>query len=67
MKRNKMTFKEVRNLFFAEHPEFTHERRARKSQSEYSTTCRCYFCDFVEFLRRDGQITDKQAGRLTLG
>ena len=67
MKRNKMTFKEVRNLFFAEHPQFTHERRARKSQNAYSCDCRCYFCDFVEFLRRNGDITDKQADRLTLG
>lgn len=62
-----MTFKEVRNLFFAEYPQFAHERRARKSQNNYSTDCRCYFCDFVEFLRRDGCITDKQAESITLG
>lgn len=67
MKRNKMTFKEVRNLFFEEHPQFAHERRARKSQNDYSTDCRCSFCDFVEFLRSQGDITNKQAARLTLG
>lgn len=67
MKRNTMTFTQVRDLFFAEHPQFAHERRARKSQNDYTTDCRVYFCDFVEFLRRDGQITDRQADRLTLG
>lgn len=67
MTRNKMTFKQVRDLFFEEHPQFKVERRCRKSHNAYSTDCRVYFCDFVEFLRRDGQITDKQAFNITLG
>lgn len=62
-----MTQKEVRNMFFEEFPQLKQERKVRKSQNEYSTDCRCYFVDFVEYLRRNGQITDKQAGCITLG
>ena len=63
----KMTFKQVRDLFFEEFPEFQHERRYRKPQNEYSTNCRVYWCDFVEYLRRNGNITTKQAERIVLG
>lgn len=63
----KMTFKQVRDLFFEENPQFAHERRYRKPQNEYSTDCRVYWCDFVEFLRRNGNITAKQAERIVLG
>ena len=62
-----MTFKQVRDLFFETYPEFQSERRVRKSQNEYSCDCRCAFCDFVDSLNKDGQITDKQAFKITLG
>ena len=65
--KTKLTFKQVRDLFFEEHPQFKVERRYRKSQNAYRTDCRVYFCDFVEFLRRNGDITDKQAFNITLG
>jgi hypothetical protein len=64
MKR--LTFKEVRDLFFEEHPQFKAERKYRKEQNEFSTDCRCYFCDFVEHLRRNEQITETQANKITL-
>jgi hypothetical protein len=67
MKRNKMTFKQIRDLFFEEYPQFKNERRYRKPQNEYSADCRVYFCDFVEVLRRNGAITEKQAFDITLG
>jgi hypothetical protein len=63
----KMTFKQVRDLFFEEFPEFQQERRCRKSQNEYTTNCRVYWCDFVEMLRRNGDITESQANRIVLG
>jgi hypothetical protein len=63
----KMTFKQVRNLFFEEFPEFKSERKSRKPQNEYSTNCRVYWCDFVEMLRRNGNITESQANRIVLG
>ena len=62
-----MTFKQVRDLFFENFPEFQSERRVRKHQNEYSCDCRCAFCDFVDSLHKDGQITDKQADKITLG
>ena len=37
-----------------------------KTQNEYNTDIRVYWCDFVEHLRRDGQITEKQACNITL-
>lgn len=63
----KMTFKQIRDLFFEEFPEFQRERKYRKSQNEYSTNCRVYWCDFVEMLRRNGDITESQANRIVLG
>ena len=62
-----MTFKQVRDLFFENFPEFQSERRVRKHQNEYSCDCRCAFCDFVDSLHKYGQITDKQADKITLG
>lgn len=67
MKRNRMTFKQVRDLFFESYPQFKSERRYRKSHNEYSTDCRVYFCNFVDFLHKNGDITDNQAFHLTLG
>lgn len=61
-----MTFKQVRNLFFESYPEFKAERKYRKPQNDFSTTCRCYFVDFVDALCKDGQITRKQADNITL-
>ena len=66
MKRT-MTFKQVRDLFFETYPQFQSERRVRKSQNNYSTDCRCAFVDFVDYLNKDGQITDNQTFNLTLG
>ena len=65
--KSKMTFKQVRDLFFENFPEFQSERRVRKHQNEYSCDCRCAFCDFTDSLHKDGQITDKQAFKITLG
>ena len=62
-----MTFKQVRDLFFDTYSVFQSERRVIKSQDKYSCDCRCAFCDFVDSLNKDGQITDKQAFKITLG
>ena len=62
-----MTFKQVRDLFFENFPEFQSERRVRKHQNEYSCDCRCAFCNCADSLHKDGQITDKQADKITLG
>ena len=67
MKKNFLTFSEVRNLFFETFPQYKSERRARKSQNEYSCDCRCAFVDFVDSLMKDGKISERAADNITLG
>lgn len=62
-----LTFKQVRDLFFEEYPEFRSERRVRKSQNDYSCDCRCAFVDFVDCLLKSGEISEKTADNITLG
>lgn len=62
-----LNFKQVRDLFFEEFPEYRSERRARKSQNDYSCDCRCAFVDFVDYLRKSGEISDRTADNITLG
>jgi len=58
------TQKQVRELFWGCYPQF--KRRAGWKQNQYHADIRMSFCDFVEGLRRDGQISDKLAERVTL-
>lgn len=67
MKNGFLTFSEVRNLFFAEFPRYLSERRARKKQNDYSCDCRCSFVDFVDYLQKSGQISERTANNITLG
>ena len=67
MKKKFLTFSEVRNLFFETFPQYKSERRARKSQNEYSCNCRCDFVDFVDFLMKDGKISERTADNISLG
>ena len=62
-----LNFKQVRDLFFEEFPEYRSERRTRKSQNDYSCDCRCAFVDFVDYLRKSGEISDRTADNITLG
>ena len=62
-----LNFKQVRDLFFEEFPEYRSERRSRKSQNDYSCDCRCAFVDFVDYLRKSGEISDRTADNITLG
>jgi hypothetical protein len=65
-----MTFKEIRALFWETHPGLeTQARKARrisKPQNDQDTETRCAFCDFIDALHRNGQITDRTAERITL-
>ena len=67
MKNGFLTFSEVRNLFFAEFPQYQSERRARKRQNDYSCDCRCSFVVFVDYLLKGGLISEKAANNITLG
>jgi hypothetical protein len=62
------TQKEVRHLFWETYPDLN-----RKKITGYSgkgkmhvTDTRCAFVDFVDSLRRDGQITAEMAQKVTL-
>lgn len=60
------TQKEVRKSFWESFPEFKSEYRVKKRQNDYRTDIRCAFVDFVDDLRRSGEITQKQADNYTL-
>jgi hypothetical protein len=68
MKTNKLTFKQVREMFWAEiaTEEQRKDFRVRKSQSDYNCDIRCSFIDFADSLNKNGQITDRQRSNITL-
>ncbi len=64
--RQMTTQTEIRNSFWATFPEFKNERRSRKTQNDYRTDIRVTFCDYVEALRSQCEISDALAGKVTL-
>lgn len=61
------TISEVRQAFWNEYAEYYgHEFKTRKRQNDYSADCRCAFVDFVDYLERDGQISQKLANMVML-
>lgn len=60
------TVKAIRAAFWEQHPEFKPEFRTQYRQNDYRTDIRISFCDFVDHLEKDGQITEKLASRVTL-
>lgn len=61
---------QVRNAFWdylnEVAPDLAKDRRARKTQNDYQTDIRVSFVDYVDHLRRDGQISESLANRVTL-
>lgn len=64
MKHPCTTQKTIRSMFWHEHPEF--ERVPVFTQNDYSADVRQAFCDYVEYLCRNGVISDALAKRATL-
>lgn len=60
------TQKEVRAAFWESFPEFKPEFRVSKRQNDYRTDIRCAFVDYVDYLNKDGQISDSLTNRVTL-
>lgn len=60
------TIKEVRESFWANHPEFKEDYRKTYKQNQYKTDIRCCFVDYVNMLRQNGEISEKLAYRVTL-
>jgi len=66
MKTKKLTYPEIRQMFWDQHPKFKNEYRKTWKQNQYNATIRTYWCDFVDYLMKDGQITENQAQNITL-
>ena len=64
------TQKALRAAFWDAHPSFDHQARAAgirsKSQNHHCATVRLTWCDFVDMMARDGQISESLAQRATL-
>lgn len=58
------TQKALRDAFWAEHPKLV--RCAGKKQNDYPADTRMAWCDFVEAMRRNGEISEALANRATL-
>ena len=57
---------EVRQAFWEAHPQFKNEYRKTWKQNQYNTDIRCSFVGYVDYLQKDGQISEKLAYRVTL-
>ena len=60
------TITEVRRAFWDAHPQFKSEYRKTWKQNQYKADIRMAFVDYIDFLQKDGQITEKLAYRVTL-
>ena len=60
------TQKEVRASFWNEYPEFKNDYRVYKKQNQYKTDIRQSFCDYVNYLVGNGEISEKLASKVTL-
>jgi hypothetical protein len=61
-----MKFKEIRQAFWANHPQFKKDFRVTYKQNQYYTEIRVSFVDFVDHLQKCGEITERQANRISL-
>lgn len=60
------TVSQVRAAFWDNFPQFKSQYRKTYKQNQYNTDIRCAFVDFVDYLQKDNQITEKLANRVTL-
>ena len=60
------TITAIRNSFWNAFPEFKSEYRKSFRQNDYKCDIRLTFIDYVEHLRRNGEITVQLANRVTL-
>ena len=64
------TQKQIRAAFWRDHPKMKYRARQRgtfsKGQNAQYTDTRCAFVDYVDSLRRSGEISEALAQRVTL-
>ena len=51
--------KYLRRFFWADHPQFQHQYRAKLKQNAYPADIRCAFVDYVDALSKEGRISTK--------
>ena len=66
MKYSITTQKALRVAFWSQAGVMTDFYRVSYRQNDYSATVRCHWCDYVEIMRKSGQISEKLANRATL-
>ena len=66
MKTKKLTFAQIRRMFWNDHPQFKSEFRTRKTQNDYYTDIRVCFTDYIYMLYKNEIITEKQYNNITL-
>lgn len=64
------TIKQVRECFWQflniASPELAQQRRSKKTQNDYCADIRMIFCDWVDAMHKNGQISDSLANKVTL-
>lgn len=61
-----LTVKQIREMFWNQHPQFKSEYRKTYSQNDYKTDIRVSFTEFTWYLYQNKQITEKQLNNVTL-
>ena len=56
----------LRRQFWLDHPRLRPQYRSAKRQNEYAVDTRMAWCDYVEAMARDGNISDALACRANL-
>ena len=56
---------QLRDAFWEAHPQYTRRGR-RVRQNDYNATIRTAFVDWIDFLQKDGQISEHLASRVIL-
>ena len=57
---------QLRREFWLGHPSLRHQYRSAKRQNAYPCDTRMAWCDYVDAMARDGNISNALAGRATL-
>jgi hypothetical protein len=60
------TVSQVRKAFWEDCPEFKNHYRKTYRQNQYHVDIRCAFVDFVDYLQKNGEISENLANRVTL-
>ena len=60
------TITQVRESFWESFPQYKSHYKKNKRQNDYICDIRCSFVDYVDYLQKDGQISEKLANRVTL-